>query len=196
LAVEPASILGRLAKQNHCNSTMQLRGRTVVLGIFALAILMAAGAWWRRLQESRHAAEFWGERSVPLVVGNTKVSFLVLGDARTQDPGMETTLGRPVEKEFDLTDKPGMVHFRYALTQDANFEWDKLRTVPLDDPGAWAYALRFTDGTRTLHVVLEREFHWLGIVDLGSGTIKMVACPRLAPKLKRYLTDVKAPLAP
>jgi hypothetical protein len=175
---------------------MQLRGRTVVVGIFVLAVLMAGGAWWRRLQESRHAAEFWGRSRAPLVVGNTDVSFLVLRDERTQDPGTESTLGRPVAKVFELTGKPGLVHFRYALTQDANFEWDKMRTVPLDDPGDWAYALRFTDGTRTLYVVLEREFRWLGIVDLGPGTIKVIACPRLAPKLQRYLTDVKAPLAP
>jgi hypothetical protein len=175
---------------------MQLSGRTIVIGIFVLAVLMAGGAWWRRLQESRHAAEFWGRSGAPLVVGNTQVAWLVLGDQRTGEPGADATLGRSVAEEFDLTGKPGVVHFRYALTQDVNFDWSGFRTVPLDDPGDWAYGLRFTDGTRTLHVVLEREFRRLGIVELGPGTIKIVPCPRLAPKVRRYLIDVKAPLAP
>jgi hypothetical protein len=174
---------------------MQFRGRTVVIGIFVLALVMAGGAWWRRLQESRHAAEFWGRGGAPLVVGNTQIAWLVLADERTDEPGTEATLGRSVVNEFELTDKPGVVHFRYALTQDANFDWAGLRTVSLDDPGNWAYALRFTDGTHTLHVVLERKFRWLGLVDLGPGTIKIVPSPRLAPKLQRYLTDVKAPLS-
>jgi hypothetical protein len=175
---------------------MQLRGRTVIVGIFALAFIMAGAAWWRRLAESRHAAEFWGKHGVPLIVGNTNVSFLVLGDPPAQEPGTETTLARSFVEEFDLTDKPGMVHFRYALTQDANFEWDQLRSVPLGDRGDWTYALRFTDGKRTLIVVLARDLRWLGIVDVGSREIKVVASPRLAPKLRKYLTDIKAPLAP
>jgi hypothetical protein len=175
---------------------MQVRGRTVVVGIFVLAVLMAGGAWWRRLEESRHAAEFWGRSRAPLVVGNTQVAWLVLADERTGEPGTEATLGRPVAEEFDLTNKPGLVHLRYALTQDANFDWSGLRTVPLADPGDWAYALRFTDGTHTTYVLLERELRRLGVVDLGPGTIKSVPCPRLAAKLERYLSDVEAPLAP
>jgi hypothetical protein len=180
---------------------MQLRGRTVVIGIFVLAVLMAGGAWWRRLQESRHAAAYWGARRAPLIVGNTKVFFVILSDHDGRESEVMSVAGRPVAKAFDLSEKLGLVHLRYALTQDVNFDWNKLRTVPLDDPGHWAYALRFFDESATLDrasldVVLDRGFRWLGVVDLYLGTIKIVACPRLAPKLKRYLADVKVPLAP
>lgn len=180
---------------------MQLRGRTVVVSIFVLALVMAGGAWWRRLQESRHAAAYWGAKRAPLIVGNTKVFFVILGNDDGQDSAAMVVAGRPVAKAFDLSEKRGLVHLRYALTQDANFDWDKLRIVPLDDPGDWTYALRFFDGSATLDkasldVVLDREFRWLGVVDLSLGTIKVVACPRLAPKLKRYLADVNVPLAP
>ena len=175
---------------------MQLRGRTVVVGIFVLAILMAGGAWWRRLQESRHAAAYWGEQGAPLVVGNTKMEFLVLGDAAAQDQSGGSIAGRPIAQVFDLSEQRGVVHLRYALTQDANFEWNNMRDEPLDADREWAYALRFSDDARQLAVLLSSDLATLGKVDADAGQVKVIPCPHLATKLKRYLTDVKAPLAP
>ena len=63
---------------------MKLSGRIIVVGMFVLAIALSGGAWWHRLQESRHAAEFWGADAAPLVVGDTEATFLVLGDAVAQ----------------------------------------------------------------------------------------------------------------
>jgi hypothetical protein len=177
---------------------MKVSGPTIVVGIFALAIALSGAAWWHRLQESRHAAAYWGQESAPLVVGDTEVKFLVLGAPAGGPSDAEQVAGRAIDKSFDMTIQSGLVHMRYALTQDANFEWDKLRDEPLEESlGAddWTYALRFSQGDRQLDVLLTRDLGAIGKVDAAAGRVKVVPCPHLAPKLRRYLVDIKAPLS-
>jgi hypothetical protein len=175
---------------------MNLSGRTIVIGIFVLAFVMAGGAWWHRWNESRHAAAFWGKEGVPLVTSGKEVTFYALGRPGDDGETIDAIPDRPVRQEFDLSDKRGLVHLRYALTQDANFQWDKLRAAPRDDSNDWAYAIDFSDGQRSLIIVLDRSLELLGLLRAGSHNTNVVPCPRLAPAIQRYLTEIGAPLAP
>ncbi len=172
---------------------MLWKGRTIVLGIFGLALVMAAGGWWFRYEASRRAAAFWGADGARLLAGESDVEFFVLGDGDRAD-GHQGIAGRPVEPKIDLTEKLGLIHLRYALTQDANFEWDNLSREQEPAGAEWRYAMRFSLEDDELDVLLSEDFAQLGKVNEGEGQIDVLPCPRLAPSIERYLTDVGAPI--
>jgi hypothetical protein len=69
-----------------------------------------------------------------------------------------------------------------------------LKRESVGDSPTWRYALRFSQGDDRLDVLLAGDFGRLGNVDADGAHVEVVPCPRLAPVLLRYLTDVGAPL--
>jgi hypothetical protein len=166
---------------------MHVSGKILVFSTFAIGLAMAAGAWWYNYQQSYRTAEFWG-RDAGLLVGASEVALLEFGDAQA-----EGSPARQVVREVKLTDKPGLVHLRYALVYDADFAWDERRQQTLD-AGDWPYALRFTKGDRQALVLFSRAFDRLGRMTTdaagGEGEIEVLPCPRLGPAVVEYLGKV------
>lgn len=171
---------------------MNAKGRTIVLGLFGVGLAMAFGGWWFRYQASRRAAAFWGAPGARLVVGESNVELLVLGEPAPAAESGQAVAGRPVTDAFDLTERRGLVHLRYALTQDANFSWDELQREPDSGGPEWRYALRFALGDERLVVLFSEDFGQLGKVD--GEQVDVLPCPLLGPVIERYLRDVGAPL--
>ena len=170
---------------------MQVAGKFIVLGTFALGFLMAGGAWWYHYTESRRAAEFWGADAVALLVGSSDVTLLELGE-----PSTEGVVGRAAKQKFDLTEKKGLVHLRHSLTYDADFAWDQRRREPLADGADWTFAMRFNKGQRELVVLFTRDFARIGrVVDAdGAAEVDVLPCPRLGPVLVKYLGEIGVPV--
>ena len=63
---------------------MQVSGQILVLTTFAIAVALAGGAWWYNYQQSRRAAEFWGQRDAALLVGATRWSCSTFADSSTR----------------------------------------------------------------------------------------------------------------
>ncbi len=159
-----------------------------MLSTFAIGFAMAGGAWWYNYQQSRLAAEFWGRQNASLLVGNSEVTLLELGE-----PDAAGVAKRETVREIDLTDKKGLVHLRHSLTYDANFVWEKRRHEPLGDGDAWTYAMRFSRGNAKLEVLFASDFQQLGrVVDASAAepTVDVLRCPRLGPVLLAYLAEV------
>jgi len=172
---------------------MPWKGRTIVLGLFGVALAMAIGGWWFRYNASRRAAAFWGAEGARLLAGDAAVELLVLGEGEAGGAG-QTVAGRPVRDKFDLTEKRGLIHLRYALTQDANFSWDQAKRVPAGDGPAWRYALEFAQGEARLVAAFTADFAQLGKPTHDGALVDVLPCPRLAPAIDRYLREVGAPI--
>lgn len=169
---------------------MQVTGKSIVITALAVALVMSVGAWWYHYSASRRAAQFWGPDATRLLIGKGEVAFFTLGSLRDESDAPSAgnvVAGREVVAEQSLTDKPGLIHLRHALTQDASFDWAGRREASHSDE--WAYALRFGEEPQRLDILWSRDFTTLGVVDVGAN-VEVLPCPRLAPAVQAYLRDV------
>jgi hypothetical protein len=169
---------------------MQISGRVIIIGAFALALSMSGGAWWYHYTQVRQAAAFWGSPGGRLLVRGPEITFFELGDSESVPPAVEKIAGRKVLASRDLSGKPGLVHLRHALYQDASFVWEGRKREPVDASGDWAYAIRFAEGEQAMTVLFPRSFERVGKVD-GSN-VEVLPAPRIAQSVRRYLTDIGA----
>lgn len=184
---------------------MQVKGKTIVLTALAVALVMSTGAWWYHYRASRQAAQFWGPEATRLLIGKGQAAFFELAalDEVGDSPASgDAIAGRAIVKVRDLTDQPGLIHLRHALTQDASFEWAGRRSEPIDPNSDWAYAMQFADDRNDgefLWILWRSDFKELGMVAGGElaiealdSPIDVLPCPRLAPAVQAYLRDVGA----
>jgi hypothetical protein len=172
---------------------MQVKGKTIVLTALAVALVMSGGAWWYHYRASRQAAQFWGPEATQLLIGKGDVAFLELAaeDEVEDSPATADGLaGMGVAKTHDLTDQPGLIHLRHALTQDVSFDWAGRQRKPLNGAGPWKYAMRFSDDGHHVVILWSADFERLGRHITDGGNVDVLPCPRLAPAVQAYLRDV------
>lgn len=171
---------------------MQVTGKSFVLTMLALALAMSSGAWWYHYRASRQAAQFWGPDAIQVLIGKGEVVLAELGEPRgdgESPAGAEAVAGRAVVNEHVLTDAPGLIHLRHALTLDASFDWTRRRREPLAGSGDWGYALRLADGHDWLDILWRRDFTEIGVPVTGGEQVEVLPGPRLAPAVQAYLRD-------
>ncbi|MEM9658163.1 MAG: hypothetical protein AAF961_07360 [Planctomycetota bacterium] len=178
---------------------MDVTGKSLVLGTFLLGAAMAGGAWWFHYASSDRAAKFWGGDDATLLVQSPRLELLHLGPPGDR-PETDASEGpaspnlhvadRVVVRKSDLSDARGLVHFRHALTQDSNYVWQP-RLIAASDFDA-AFALRFSSESDELVVLLNDDFTTLGRLSADGQEATLVDCPKMAPALRQYLTEVKA----
>jgi hypothetical protein len=188
-----------------------IAGKWLVLGVFGVAGGLALFAFVHHYRASHRAAQFWGRADAQLLVGSAEVWALALGPpdpdeqgstspahsvvspaasgfAGETPPSGERFAGRPALRAADLSQAPGLIHFRHAFTQDDHFEWAGLRTeAPQDTP--WALALRFAGPREAgeLVLLLTRDADAVGRWQGDERPIEVLPCPRLSEPLRRYL---------
>jgi hypothetical protein len=167
---------------------MQVSGRVIIIGSFALALAMSGGAWWYHYTQVRQAAAFWGSPGGRLVVRGPEVTFFELGESVAERRGNGDIAFREVLAEKELSGKPGLVHLRQALYQDANFQWEGRKREPFDASDDWVYALRFAEGNQKLVVLFPRDFSRVGRI--AGNELDVVPSPRISAPMTRYLTDI------
>lgn len=179
-----------------------VEGKWLVLATFAIGLAMAGGAWWYQYNQARRSAEFWGHSAASLLVGNSTVKLVELGEAGDEpadgDDSSETRVaGWAVVREVDLTQAKGLVHLRHSLSYDDNFDWERRALEPLAADGDWAFALVFSksdgsQGDQDLVVLFPRDFTRMGrVVEFDRGPeLDVLPCPRLGPVIVKYLGEV------
>lgn len=103
--------------------------------MFALALVMAAFAWWWNLQRGHRALEFYGAEAATLIRTASKVELL-----------------RNAEPVRDISKAKGLINARTSLLGDASYEWDEPARVANFD-----VAVRFTSGDRSVTVFFDFE---------------------------------------
>lgn len=79
---------------------MQSSGRLLVIGTFAVGLLMASGAWWYNYSQTRRAAGFWGAGDAMLLIAGPRVELLTLGPPPAE-PGADSPAQPPKEAGQD-----------------------------------------------------------------------------------------------
>jgi len=139
---------------------MPSSGKTVVLSIFGLAVLLSGFSIWFHRRATHQAQQFWGERAAVLINKAEHVTGLEIaaapGDQLAAGGEVVTVAGRrwQVVRQVDLQQAKGLVHLRHALLEGDNFNWEK----EIDPRKVnWQWALRFGDGGAPATVVLSLD---------------------------------------
>ena len=112
-------------------------GTRAVAGMFAIALLMTAFAWWWNYNRGKRALDFYGSEG----------AFLV----RTA-PVVEYLKPKP-EELIDISKAPGLINARASLLSDASYDWtasDVRQESPL-------FSVRFRRGERSVVVTFDFE---------------------------------------
>jgi len=144
------------------------RGKAVILGIFAMALLLSGYAWWHQFQKSRRCREFLGTNAVQLIRLAPQVELLRLeqisgfaSDSNrpqgTLRIGSETVL---ISQHVEITGTPGLLHARHALLQDVNYRWDASQS---DCVSQWSFALRFVQDGEDVIIAFDTQCNRIGL---------------------------------
>ena len=160
------------------------RGKLVIVFIFGLSTAMGVYAWWFHYQQGKRCLQLWGSETATRIRFAPRVEAMVLGDADpSADAGTLTIGGRSVaiRQRARIEEVPGLLHARYALLEDASFQWD---AALADQPATWQYAMRFEDDDGAVVLLFDPAAGW--VRDLDSGREG-----RLRPKLvQSYQTRI------
>lgn len=163
------------------------RGKTVIAGIFLLALVLSGYAWWHQFQQSRRCRQFLGTETVKLVRLASRVDLLRLEEQAAatgqaiQPAGILRIGGATVliATRVDITGVPGLLHARHALLQDLNYQWD---APPTDCASQWSLALRFEQDGEAVIVAFDPQCNRIGL----DGTDRT---ERILPELMRAFAD-------
>lgn len=166
--------------------TSEISGRLVLLTCLGLAALIGLGGAWYRVSTTDDCVEFWGVEGSQLIVGESEAELLELRPSGGEGGG-ETLAGFSVTTRHPLSGKPGMVHFRNALTLDRYFAWEKQETVKLPETRErWRQALAFSLGEERLVILLDEGYqHWGRLSDDGE-TVQVVPAVNLDRMTREY----------
>jgi len=141
------------------NMAMMNRGKLTIVFIFLLAFSAGTGAVWWQYNQQRRAMRFWGTDAAMLIRHAPMVEILKLR-AVDETEKSETPLvvvndlRLSVAATKDISDLRGLVHARYALIEDASFDWD---TSQKDCVESWQYGFRFSENENVATVLLDFE---------------------------------------
>lgn len=147
---------------------MTVKGKHVIVVIFVLAFVLAAGNLLYQWKSGRRAKEYWSAEHGKRIADSEEAELWLLRQLTQQELdkvwGPEGTLVRPEKRkeggsfEGPITNvgevqycipqrknvlaAPGITHVRKALLQDRLYDWE---TPPPKGPTTWRYALRFSD---------------------------------------------------
>ena len=142
------------------------RGKIVVGSILLVALVMAVFAWNWNYNRGRKSMEFWGREAAVLIRQAPQVELWRLAaDNDSQAVVERITVSRTplaVVERTDISRAQGLLHARFALTEDASFDFSDSR--PAQKP-QWDYAVRFTRDGRTATVLFDFTNSRVGIAE-------------------------------
>ena len=149
------------------------RGKLVVSSIFMVALLMAVFAWWWNYERGRKSMEFWGRDAALLIRQAKDVELLRLIPVVTAGESAQTIDVGPVVyavERADISRAPGLLHARFALTEDASFEFyatpENGGVLPTSyEDGNWQYAVRFNREGKSATVLFDFQNSRVGIAE-------------------------------
>lgn len=151
-----------------------IRGKVVVLGIFGVAILLAAFAWWWNLRQNGRASQLWGRDNIRLMRLAKQVELweLAPADAPTisSSERVERLIvdGTPYQilSRRNISQARGLVHARHALTEDASYDWTQPGgSAGSDNTDSWRLAVRFQEDEQTATLLIDPTSHRVRLLE-------------------------------
>jgi hypothetical protein len=166
---------------------VQNSGKLLILGILAVALLLAGASWWFRYNATHQAALFWGPEASQLIRDAPSVTLLDL------QPGNE--LGFMV----DVSHAPGMTHLRNALLEDRSFDWPSPAGLPpANDDFAQHWGLSFDDPDTQQQMIIafSADCRRAARVDENLQTPRVISTVPIAAGLIQMFDEMSRPTAP
>jgi hypothetical protein len=117
------------------------RGKTAVLTMFGVAVLMAGFGWWWNYSRGQRCLAFYGSEAAALIRMAPKVEII------TSSLGGETDV-------IDISSTPGLLNARTSLLDDASFRW---AIPPATGATSDRQRVRFARGDREVTLLLDFE---------------------------------------
>lgn len=156
-------------------------GTWIVVGMLALAVVLASFAIWYQRSQTRRCLEFYGSDHARRIQAAPRVELWQL--APTAAGGRLDPVART-----DISTARGVVHLRRGLVEDANFAWN--RPPAIDRPPPTLALAFYDDGAAadpaTLLVVGLDERG--GAIEV-SGRPGVVALGRIAAGLRTWFAE-------
>jgi hypothetical protein len=161
------------------------RGAILVI-VLALAGLAAASlAVWYQHRQTRRALDLWGAAAAQRIERAPVVELLELNN-ESREVGDTTGGMLPAETAIEISSAPGLLHFRRALLQDANFDWDSQATPVVSDSN-WDYAVVFSDDEGSVLVLFDLD---QGLVANRAATGKVaILTERMLKGINQFFSE-------
>ncbi|MEQ8211812.1 MAG: hypothetical protein RH917_18590 [Lacipirellulaceae bacterium] len=178
----------------------EVSGRLVFLSCLGLAAIIGLGGAWYRVSTTDDCVRFWGVEGSQLIVGEGEAELLEFkpmdgedaSEASGPEPANPALAGFAVTARHVLTGKPGMVHFRNALTLDRYFDWTRLESVPLaESQERWQQALVFSGGEKQLTILLDEGYQNWGRLGEDGETVDVVPAVNLDRMTREYIGELE-----
>jgi hypothetical protein len=178
-----------------------IRGKFVVIGIFGVAILLAAFAWWWNLRQNPRATALWGRDSIRLIrlAKHVELWDLAAADTASESAAAIERLivdGTPYQilQRRNISQARGLIHARHALTEDASYDWGKQQQPPSDtDKVSWRFAIRFEENARTATLLVDPETRRIRLLETKREGIVI---PRIIAGWEKFAERESAPPHP
>jgi len=138
---------------------MMNRGKLTIVFILLMAVSAGSMAVWWQHNQQRRAMQFWGTDAAMLIRHAPEVGILKLGVIKETEKVDSPTIAVDgttlfVIERKDISNLRGLVHARYALIEDASFDWNDTRK---DCVEKWEYAFQFSENEKVATVLLDFE---------------------------------------
>lgn len=170
-------------------------GVIAVFAIFGCAAALAGFNVWFHYNQTRQIQQRWGAEDLARIAYAAEVHLVKLVPAERDSAKTTPLMYRIDSRDFraaeprDISNARGLSNFRYALGQDASFEWD-------ETPGAetaWPMAILFEDGTGTTLFAFNVEAH---AATLSDRETRVKLGEKMAAGLPKFIEESLAPLPP
>ena len=170
-----------------CVYQVRNSGKLLILGIVALAVLLAGAGWWFRYNATHRAASFWGPDAVRLIRDAPIVKFVERSEGVNPDHYAATQVIR-----HDISRARGLTHLRNALLEDRSFDWSPPGNALPHEWRHWGLLFRESESTRPLVIWFSGDFrHAMTQVEIGRPA-KVISCEPIAKGLGEMFSEFAA----
>jgi hypothetical protein len=161
-------------------------GKLLILGIVALAVLLAGASWWFRYNATHRAAQFWGPQGARLVRDATSVYLIKLPASESFGSIRNTASG------YDISKVRGLTHLRNALLEDRSFDWTSASGNPktnCDFIGKWELEFRDADSAEPFTIRLTADCGRAAAMDEDDCPRGVISTAPVAVGLRQVLDE-------
>ncbi len=162
----------------------------MILGMFAMAVLAAAAAWWAQYAKGRQALAFWGADAAWLIRQADDIELWVFEPPLSVADGPLAIDESAITLRRDLSHARGIAHARQALIVDASYVWPAKSKTSGD--AKWEYALAFSQAGRRAIVLFDLKQR--GRAKLASGGEEIKLGEILKNGLQLFFDEAVGPL--
>jgi hypothetical protein len=144
-----------------------------------VAATLSGFAWWWRWTQADDATRFWGAAHIDSLLSPERVeAFRLVPTPQKNEPTSREAAAEDgevlavakrsylLQQKQDITTARGLLNARHSLSQDASFDWSRLRTQAADPAaGSYVAGIRLHRAGRTTTLLFDFEQRLLAVAE-------------------------------